>query len=42
MRWEFVDAWPISYEGPSFNSGSNDLAINTFELAHHGLSISTA
>ncbi len=42
MRWEFVDAWPVSYEGPSFNSASNDLAINTFELAHHGLSISTA
>ncbi len=39
MRWEFVDAWPVSYEGPSFNSGSSDIAIETFELAHHGLKV---
>lgn len=40
MRWEFVDAWPVAYEGPSFNSGSSDIAIETFELAHHGLKVS--
>lgn len=42
MRWEFVDAWPVSYEGPSLNSGSSDIAIETLELAHHGLKATKA
>jgi phage tail-like protein len=39
MRWEFVDAWPVSYEGPTLNSGSSEIAIETFEFAHHGLKV---
>ncbi len=39
MRWEFVDAWPVAYEGPSLNAGSSEIAVETFELAHHGLKV---
>lgn len=37
--YEFVNAWPVSWEGPSFNAGSSELAIETLEIAHEGLTI---
>ncbi len=39
MRWNFFDAWPVSYEGPTLNAGSSEIAVETFELAHHGLKV---
>ncbi|TNE90779.1 MAG: phage tail protein [Deltaproteobacteria bacterium] len=39
-RYEFMNAWPVSWEGPSFNSGSSELAVETLEIAHEGLTIS--
>jgi phage tail-like protein len=36
-EWTFTDAWPTKYTGPSFNATSNDVAIDTLELAHEGL-----
>ncbi len=38
-RWNFINAWPVSYEGPSLNADQAELAIETFELAHDGLSV---
>jgi phage tail-like protein len=38
-RYNFQDAWPVSWEGPSFNSQSNELAIEAIELAHNGIEI---
>jgi phage tail-like protein len=38
--YSFKNAWPVSWEGPSFNSGSSELAIETLEIAHDGLEIS--
>jgi len=38
-RYDFVGAWPVSWEGPNFNSQSNDLAIETIELAHNGIEV---
>jgi phage tail-like protein len=38
-RYNFIDAWPVSWEGPNFNSQSNDLAIETVELAHNGIEV---
>ena len=35
--YEFVNAWPVSWEGPSLNSGGSEIAIETLELAHDGL-----
>lgn len=37
VRWEFTDAWPTKWTGPSMNATGNDLAIDTLELVHEGL-----
>lgn len=39
-RYSFKNAWPVSWEGPSMNSGGSELAIETLEIAHDGLIIS--
>jgi phage tail-like protein len=36
-RWNFVRAWPTKWDGPDFKADSNDLAIETLELAHEGI-----
>ena len=36
-RWDFVNAWPTKWEGPSFNATANELAIETLVLAHEGI-----
>lgn len=38
-RYQFKNAWPVSWEGPAFNGDGSDLAIETLELAHDGLII---
>lgn len=38
-RYEFEGAWPVSWEGPSLSSGGSDLALETLEIAHNGLTI---
>jgi len=38
-RYSFNQAWPVSWEGPSFAAGGSDLAIETLEIAHEGLVI---
>lgn len=38
-RYEFKNAWPVSWEGPSLNSGGSDLAVETIEIAHEGLKV---
>jgi len=37
IRWNFTNAWPVKWTGPTFNAKGNDLAIETLELAHEGL-----
>ena len=37
VRWNFVNAWPAKWTGPSFNAEGNDVAIETLELAHEGI-----
>ncbi|HEY8550341.1 MAG TPA: phage tail protein [Vicinamibacterales bacterium] len=36
-RWNFFNAWPAKWTGPSFNAEGNDVAIETLELAHEGI-----
>ncbi len=36
-RWDFVRAWPSKYNGPDFNAEGTDVAIETLELAHEGV-----
>ena len=37
IRWNFRDAWPTKWTGPSLTAEGNDVAIETLELAHEGL-----
>lgn len=37
QRWNFKNAWPAKWTGPTFNAEGNDIAIETLELAHEGL-----
>ena len=39
-RYNFLDAWPVSWEGPSLSASGAELAIESVELAHHGIYIS--
>jgi len=36
-RWDFVQAWPARWVGPSLTAEGNDVAIETLELAHEGI-----
>jgi phage tail-like protein len=36
-EWRVTNAWPSKWTGPSFNATSNDVAIQTLELAHEGV-----
>lgn len=39
-RFDFINAWPVSWEGPNLNAGGADLAIETITIAHHGITVS--
>jgi phage tail-like protein len=39
-RFNFISAWPVSWEGPSLNADGADIAIETIVLAHHGITVS--
>jgi phage tail-like protein len=36
-RWNFVGGWPTKWVGPSLNAAANDVAIETLEIVHEGL-----
>jgi phage tail-like protein len=36
-RWNFEQAWPAKWVGPSLTAEGNDVAIETLELAHEGV-----
>lgn len=36
-RWNFFNAWPCKWAGPSLSAESADIAIESLELAHEGL-----
>lgn len=37
VRWNFFNAWPTKYDSSGLNAESNDVAIESVELAHEGL-----
>lgn len=37
LRWNFSNGWPTKWTGPSFNATGNDVAIETLEIAHEGV-----
>ncbi|HKQ79333.1 MAG TPA: phage tail protein [Blastocatellia bacterium] len=38
LRWNFTNAWPSKWTGPSFNSTSAAIAIEQLEITHEELS----
>jgi phage tail-like protein len=38
-RWNVTNAYPTKWDGPQLNTESSQVAIETLELAHHGLSL---
>ena len=39
MRWNIVRAWPSKWTGPGLNAKNNEIAMETLEICHEGLSI---
>ncbi len=37
LRWNFMDAWPSKWTGPSLNSTSTAVAVEALELTHEEL-----
>ncbi len=35
--WELDGAFPVKWSGPQFAAGSREVAMETLEIAHHGL-----
>ncbi|MFI3312688.1 MAG: phage tail protein [Eubacteriales bacterium] len=35
--WQIINAWPIKYTAPDFNATSSEVAIETIEIAHEGM-----
>jgi phage tail-like protein len=36
-RWNFVDAYPVKWTGPTLNAGQSQVAVESVELCHRGL-----
>ena len=37
VRWDFVNGWPTKWTGPSFNATASEVAVETLEIVHEGL-----
>ena len=42
MVWKVKNAWPTKVEGPSLKSDGNEVAIESLEIAHEGLTVENA
>lgn len=39
IRWNLENCWPTSWNAPDFNSTSDEVAIETMELVHEGVTV---
>ena len=39
VRYNFTNAWVVSWEGPKLDSTNSSLAISKVEIAHHGIEV---
>lgn len=39
MRWNLVQAWPCKWSGPGLKAKDSEIAMETVEICHEGLSI---
>ncbi|HEY8916007.1 MAG TPA: phage tail protein [Chitinophaga sp.] len=40
--WSVAQAWPVKCEGPGLKASGNDIAIESVDLVHEGLTFKTA
>ena len=36
-RWEFKEAFPVKWSGPDFKADGGTVAVESLEVAHHGI-----
>ena len=41
MRWNFTGAWPVKWVGPVFDATASEVAIESLEITHEGMTITT-
>jgi phage tail-like protein len=39
MTWTAVNAWPVKVEGPGLKASGNEVAVESIELAHEGVTL---
>jgi phage tail-like protein len=39
LRWNLSNCWPTKWTGPSFDATANEVAIESLEIAHEGISL---
>ncbi|MFD0674108.1 phage tail protein [Cohnella sp. GCM10027633] len=37
LRWNFFEAYPVKWSGPSLNAAASDVAVEAVELVHNGI-----
>jgi phage tail-like protein len=42
LRWTFRQGWPSKWEGPALNGKTSEVAIESMEIAHEGLTLELA
>ncbi len=35
--WQMINAWPVKYTAPDFNATGSEVAMESLEIAHEGL-----
>lgn len=35
--WQIINAWPLKYTAPDFNATSSEIAVESLEIAHEGM-----
>jgi phage tail-like protein len=40
MQWQLTNAWPTKIIGNDLKAGGNEIAVESIELAHEGITIS--
>ncbi|MDR0793337.1 MAG: phage tail protein [Chitinophagaceae bacterium] len=40
--WSILQAWPVKCDGPSLKATGNEIAIESIELIHEGITLKTA
>lgn len=39
LRWNLEQCWPVTWSGPEFNATSSEVAIESLEFVHEGITV---